>query len=59
MGEAITDEVLDAFAVVAAPDKVAAVLLSRYGDVLTRLSFYTPYAGDQDVWASIVADLKK
>ena len=50
---------LAAFAVVAAPDKGAVGLLSRYGDVLTRLSFYAPYAGDQDVWASIVADLKK
>ena len=58
MGTAISDDVLDAFAVVAPPDKVAQGLLSRYGDVLDRLSFYAPYAGDPEVWASVVADLK-
>ena len=59
MGEAITDEVLDAFAVVATPDKVAEGLRGRYGDILDRLSFYAPYAGDKEVWAQVVADLKK
>ncbi len=59
MGTAISDDVLDAFAVVAAPDKVAAGLLTRFGDVLDRLSFYAPYGGDRDMFASIVADLKK
>jgi len=59
MGEAIPDDVLDAFAVVATPDSVAAGLRGRYGDVLDRLSFYAPYAGDRDVWAQVVADLKK
>lgn len=59
MGEAITDDVLDAFAVVESPDKVAAALKGRFGDILDRLSFYAPYAGDRDVWLSIVADLQK
>ncbi|MDP1795011.1 MAG: LLM class F420-dependent oxidoreductase [Acidimicrobiales bacterium] len=59
MGTAIDDDVLDAFAVVASPDKVAGGLISRYGDILDRLSFYAPYGGDQDVWKSVVADLKK
>nr|MBA2610092.1 LLM class flavin-dependent oxidoreductase [Actinomycetota bacterium] len=59
MGEAIPDDVLDAFAVVAAPDQVAEGLRGRYGDVLDRLSFYAPYAGDKEVWAGVVADLKK
>ena len=59
MGTAIDDDVLDAFAVVATPDKVAEGLLGRYGDILDRLSFYAPYQGDQDVWAQVVADLKK
>jgi probable F420-dependent oxidoreductase len=58
MGTAITDDVLDAFAVVAPPDKVASGLLSRYGDLLDRLSFYAPYGGDRDVWTSIVSELK-
>jgi probable F420-dependent oxidoreductase len=58
MGTAINDDVLDAFAVVASPDKVASGLLSRYGDVLDRLSFYAPYGGDRDMWSSVVAELK-
>ena len=59
MGQAIDDDVLDAFAVVAPPDKVAAGLLGRYGDVLDRLSFYAPYGGDRDLWSGVVADLKR
>ncbi|MEY2418356.1 MAG: hypothetical protein QOG90_1036 [Actinomycetota bacterium] len=58
MGTAINDDVLDAFAVVAPPDKVAQGLLGRYGDILDRLSFYAPYAGDRDVWSQVVSDLK-
>lgn len=59
MGTAITDDVLDAFAVVATPDKVAPALLSRFSDILDRLSFYAPYGGDRDVFSQIVADLKQ
>jgi hypothetical protein len=58
MGTAIDDDVLDAFAVVASPDKVASGLLSRYGGVLDRLSFYAPYGGDRDMWSQVVAELK-
>ncbi|NKE63146.1 TIGR03617 family F420-dependent LLM class oxidoreductase [Lentzea sp. PSKA42] len=38
MSELITDEVLNEFAVVSAPETVTAALLDRYGDVLTRIS---------------------
>ena len=40
MGELITDEILDTFAVVAEPDDVATKLLARYGGLVDRLSFY-------------------
>ncbi|CAN5646391.1 LLM class F420-dependent oxidoreductase [soil metagenome] len=43
MGERIDDDVLRTFAVVAEPAAVAGELLARYGDVVDRLSFYTPY----------------
>ena len=33
MGELITDEMLETFAVVAPPDDLAAGILARYGDV--------------------------
>ena len=44
MGELITDEMLETFAVVAPPDELAAGIIARYGDVLDRLSFDAPYA---------------
>ena len=58
MGEAIDDEILSTFAVVAEPDGVAPALLERYGDLVDRLSFYAPYAQDPDVWAGIVAAVR-
>ena len=59
MGELITDEMLETFAVVAAPDELAAGILARYGDVLDRLSFYAPYKSDPEVWTQAArADLR-
>jgi probable F420-dependent oxidoreductase len=58
MGELITDEMLDTFAVVAAPDDLAAGIVARYGDVLDRCSFDTPYASNPAIWKRLVADLK-
>jgi probable F420-dependent oxidoreductase len=58
MGEIIDDDVLHAFAVVAEPGAVAAELLRRYGDVMTRMTLYTPYAADPGVTAQIVGDLR-
>ncbi|MGH9017856.1 MAG: LLM class F420-dependent oxidoreductase [Acidimicrobiales bacterium] len=43
MGELVSDDVVDAFAVVGTPEEVPAKLLGRYGDMVTRISFYTPY----------------
>ena len=43
MGRLIDDDVLNAFAVVGAPDEVPGLLQKRFGDVVDRLSFYTPY----------------
>lgn len=45
MGRLIDDEVLNAFAVVGAPDEVPGILQKRFGDVVDRLNFYTPYEG--------------
>jgi len=59
MGDLITDEVLDAFAVVAEqPEDVAQLLAARYAGAVHRLSFYAPYRSDPDRWAAILADLK-
>ncbi|HLI43433.1 MAG TPA: TIGR03617 family F420-dependent LLM class oxidoreductase [Acidimicrobiales bacterium] len=43
MAELVDDEVLDAFAVVAPPDQVAATVRERFGDMIDRFSFYAPY----------------
>jgi len=58
MGEAISDDVLHAFAVVGGPDDVADELAKRFGDVVHRLSFYTPYAVDDDIASHVVERLK-
>jgi probable F420-dependent oxidoreductase len=58
MGDAIDDEVLDAFAVVAEPARVAAGLRERYGDVIDRIMFYAPVAADPETWAPVMEELR-
>jgi probable F420-dependent oxidoreductase len=57
MGELITDDMLDTFAVVAPPDAVAAAIVARYGTILDRLNFDAPYQSDPEVWTSVLAQL--
>ncbi len=58
MGELIDDEILNTFAVVGAPEAIAPELHRRYGDVIDRVSFYTPYRSDPERWAKVLADIK-
>jgi probable F420-dependent oxidoreductase len=58
MGDLITDEVLEAFAVVGAPETVAPELHKRYGDVIQRISFYAPYKSDPERWSRVLSDLR-
>ena len=56
MGDLITDDVLDAFAVSGSPEQVAAAIVARFGDVITRTSLYTPYrAGHADLLTAAAA----
>ncbi len=57
MGELITDDILEAFAVVAEPEQIAAGLSQRYGDEVQRLSFYAPYTSDPERWAAVMQQL--
>ncbi|MFI5054043.1 MAG: LLM class F420-dependent oxidoreductase [Acidimicrobiia bacterium] len=50
MGDLVTDEILDTFAVVAEPDDLASAMLARFGDVLDRIGFNAPYHADPEVW---------
>jgi probable F420-dependent oxidoreductase len=58
MGQAIDDEVLQAFAVVAEPDEVASQLKQRYTGAVDRLSFYAPYEAASGTWESILMELQ-
>ena len=57
MGELITDDILHTFAVVGEPEQLAPELQARYGDVVSRISFYAPYASDPDRWTAVMAQL--
>jgi probable F420-dependent oxidoreductase len=54
MGRRIGDDVLETFAVVDEPSKVAGRIVERYGDVLDRVSFYARYDLPPDEVAAIV-----
>lgn len=58
MGERIDDEILETFAVVGEPEQIGPELKRRYGDVISRISFYAPYASDPDRWKQIFRDLQ-
>jgi len=58
MGDCITDEILETFAVVGEPEQVPGLLAARYGDLLDRLSFYAPYRSDPARWASVLDGLR-
>lgn len=58
MGDLIDDDILNTFAVVGEPEQVAPELNSRYGDVISRISFYAPYASDRSRWQKVISELQ-
>ena len=58
MGELIDDDILNTFAVVGPPESVAPELGRRYGDVISRVSFYAPYESDRERWQSVIEGIK-
>jgi len=58
MGTLIDDEILNTFAVVGPPERIAPELGRRYGDVISRISFYAPYKSDPDRWSQVLSDIK-
>ena len=58
MGALIDDDVLQAFAVVAEPAGVAAEIRRRFGGLIDRVSFYSPYEGGTETWDFILQGLK-
>jgi probable F420-dependent oxidoreductase len=58
MGELIDDDVLNTFAVVGTPEEVGPELHRRYGDVVSRISFYAPYQSDPERWSAVLDAIK-
>ena len=58
MGELITDDILDAFAVIAEPDDVGDALLARFGGLVDRVSFYAPYQAPDGLWDQVRTTLQ-
>lgn len=48
MGERITDEILEEFAIVAEPEKVAGALGARFGGIVDRVVCSVPFANEAD-----------
>jgi probable F420-dependent oxidoreductase len=57
LGELISDEMLMQFAVVADLGDVADAIAERFGGLVDRLSFYTPYPAAARMWDDVAADL--
>ena len=58
MGDLITDDILDAFAVQGSPVEATRALKDRFGDVVDRVMFYTPYTSDPQMWQEAMEVLR-
>ena len=58
MSALITDEMVDAFAVLGTPDTVGAIVRKRYGDLVQRISFDTSAQLDPDRARQVVASVR-
>lgn len=58
MADVIDQDMVETFAVVAEPDDVAAKVHERYGHLVDRFTFYTPYSANPELWGKVIADLQ-
>jgi probable F420-dependent oxidoreductase len=58
MASMIDDEMLDTFAVVGAPNEIAAKLTARYGTLVDRIAFNAPYRSDPSAWSEALAGFR-
>ena len=59
MGDLITDDILETFAVAAPPEDVPKAMIARYGGVVDRLQFYAPYRSDPERWKQVLAGFRE
>lgn len=61
MPEVVSDEMLAAFAVVAAPEDVPAALRARYTGLADRISLYSSFAPGEsdDFWRRLITEMRK
>lgn len=59
LGELITDEMLDAFALCGKIADIPAKAARRYGDLVNRLSFVSPLKPDPEEWTELIAACRK
>ncbi len=57
LGGPITDEQLDALAIVAPIDELGRAIAARFAGVVDRLSFTVPFVDDPDTWAGVLDDI--
>jgi probable F420-dependent oxidoreductase len=58
MTDLITDEMVDAFAVVGPLDQLVPTVRRRFDGVVDRFCFYAPYSSDPDQWAGLISGFK-
>jgi len=57
MAELIDDDIVGTFAAVGTPEQIPEIVLSRFGDVVDRFSFYPPYKPDPKHWQDVLAGI--
>jgi probable F420-dependent oxidoreductase len=58
MSALISDELVDAFAVVGTPEEAVAEVKRRYGDIATRITLQLPEDHDEARWRKLFDDLR-
>lgn len=58
MGDAITDDVLDGFAIVGEPDAIAPAINARFGGLLDRVQLFVADSDDHATWAPVLEAIR-
>ena len=59
LGSVVTDEMLDAFAILGTPEEAATEVKRRYGDVATRIPLALPDRAERERWTPVFEELRR